>query len=75
MKKGLYEYNLILRGIYNSWGVAGHVFFKLLTAAFFVVGLNYIAAEALVVICIVFALIVINNLWVVMKDDRNDSRD
>ena len=63
IKKGLYEYNLLLKLIYGKFSTKGHVVFKLLTLAGYILAVPYIATEALIAINIVFALIVINNLW------------
>lgn len=63
IQKGLYEYNLILKYIYRKFKTKGHIFFKLITLAGYIIAVPYIAIEALVAINIVFVLVVINNLW------------
>lgn len=65
MIKGLYEYNFVLRFLYKRFGTKGHVVFKIITAAMFLPVAHLISLEAIVVINIIFAVIVINNLWVI----------
>lgn len=71
IKKGLYEYNLLLKIIYGRFKTKGHIVFKLLTLAGYILAVPYIAIEALLIINIVFALIVINNLWELANVDRD----
>lgn len=65
MKEGLYEYNLILRTIYKYFGTKGHILFKGITTIGFIIAVPLLSVEAIVIINIVFALVVINNLWVI----------
>jgi len=68
---GFFEYNFILNWVYKRFGTKGHVFFKICTTIMFVGGALTLSVEALLTICIVFALVVINNLWVIENATRD----
>lgn len=65
MDEGLYEYNIILRNIYKYFGTKGHILFKGITTLGFIVAVPLLSHTAMLIINIVFALVVINNLWVI----------
>jgi hypothetical protein len=63
LKLGFYEKNWIVLKIVEEYGYKGHYIVKGVTILLFLLGLNFIDINALVILNIAFALIVVHNLW------------
>ena len=63
LRIGYYEKNWIVHKLVEEYGFKGHYIVKGITLVLFLLGLNFMDVTALVILNIVFALIVVHNLW------------
>jgi hypothetical protein len=60
---GHYEKNWFVLKLVEEYGFKGHYIVKGVTLVLFLLGLNFMDTTALIILNIIFALIVVHNLW------------
>lgn len=63
-----YEGNTLVHYFHEKFGLTGHVIIKIISVGLYIVALDHIVIEALFLANIIFALIVVSNLWVMIND-------
>jgi len=63
VRYGFFEKNWIVHKIIEEYGYKGHYIVKGVTMLAFLAGMPFIDVTALIILNIVFALIVVSNLW------------